>query len=398
MSGSSGTSTIRLKPGESRRIKRGHPWIYSNEVEMDEATRAIPPGEIATIVDEQGMFVATATFNRNSLIAGRVLTRDANESIDHEFFRTRLAAALELRMRFFAAPFYRFVHSEADSLPGLVIDRYGDAVVIQLNSAGMERLRDDLMVAIDAVMAPDIVVMRNDSPVRSLEGLEPTAEVHRGSIDHPIELIEGGIRFGIDPLSGQKTGWYFDQKGARDLLAPLCEGRRVLDLYCYIGGFSLRAAGDGAESTVGIDGSASVISQATESAASNGLTETCTFVKGEVFAELEARGRASERYDVVICDPPAFVKSRKTRASGLRGYRKLARLAAGVVRPGGLLFTASCSHLADTASFAAEVRHGIGVADRAARVLASGGAGPDHPVHQQLPESAYLKWQLLMLD
>jgi 23S rRNA (cytosine1962-C5)-methyltransferase len=210
--------------------------------------------------------------------------------------------------------------------------------------------------------------------------------------------VEDGISFSIETLAGQKTAWYFDQRPARDLLAPLCEGRRVLDLYCYVGGFALRAASHKADSAVGIDSSAPAIAHAAQAAVASGLAEKCSFVRGEVFAELEARAKSRERFDIVICDPPAFVKSRKTLAQGLRGYRKLARLAARLVTPGGLLFTASCSHLADPVSFAVEVRQGVSAADRSARILASGGAGPDHPVHPQLPESAYLKWQLLMLD
>ena len=390
--------TITLKARESRRIKRGHPWIYSNEVEMDDTARASQSGELTTIVDERGNFVATATFNRNSLIAGRVMSRIAQEQIDHAFLQERLAAALDLRERFFGTPFYRLVHSEADGLPGLVIDRFEDAVVIQLNSAGMDLLRDDVIAALDAVISPATIILRNDSPVRELEGLERAVDLARGSADQLLHVVEDGITFEVNALAGQKTGWYFDQRTARDLLTPLCAGRRVLDLYCYAGGFALRAAGSGAESALGIDSSASAISQATQTAEINGLATTCAFTRGEVFAELEARAKARERYDIVICDPPAFVKSRKSLAQGLRGYRKLARLAARLVAPGGLLFTASCSHLADAASFAVEVRQGVSAAERTARILAAGSAGPDHPVHPQLPESAYLKWQLMMLD
>ncbi len=390
--------TISLKPKESRRIKRGHPWIYSNEVEMDDTARSTGSGELATIVDEHGTFVATATFNRNSLIAGRVLSRQAEERVDRGFLGNRLATALDLRTRFFDAPFYRLVHSEADGLPGLIVDRFGDAVVMQFNTAGMEHLRNDLIAAIDAVISPQTIILRNDSAVREIEGLERTVELVRGPADQPLELAEDGITFSVEALAGQKTGWYFDQRAARDLLAPLCAGRRVLDLYCYVGGFASRAAGHNAASTVGIDSSAPAIAQASQVATINGLAARCSFVRGEVFAELEARAKNRETYDVVICDPPAFVKSRKSLAQGLRGYRKLARLAARLVAPGGLLFTASCSHLADPASFAVEVRQGVSAAERSARILVSGGAGPDHPVHPQLPESAYLKWQLLMLN
>ena len=395
---SSNLKTVRLKARESKRIRQGHPWIYSNEVEMDDVARATEPGEVVTVVDEHGRYVATATFNRNSLISGRVLTRESAKPIDEGFLGTRLQAALELRTRFFATPFYRLAHSEADGLPGLVIDRFANAVVVQFNTAGMERLRDPIIAAIEAVLAPETIVLRNDSSVRELEGLEPSVDVIRGSASPSLELIEGGVTFTVDPLAGQKTGWYFDQKIARDIVAPLCSGRRVLDLFCYAGAFSLRAAANDAVSSLGIDSSAGALSQATNTADANGYGDRCSFTKSDVFAALAACTERKEVFDVVVCDPPAFVKSRKNRAAGLRGYRKLARLAAQTVSPGGVLFTASCSHLADPTSFADEVRNGISAADRSGRIVASGGAGPDHPVHPQLPESAYLKWQLVVLD
>lgn len=389
--------TIRLKAGESRRITRGHPWIYANEIEMAGDARTMQPGELTNVVDRNGAFVAIAMFNRNSLIAGRVLTQDAAAEVDASFIAARLRAALKLRQRFFDAPYYRLIHSESDGLPGLVIDRFGDALVLQFNTAGMDRLGEAVVAAVESVLAPVTIVLRNDSAVRDLEGLEPTVAVMRGGSE-AIGITEGGVCFDINTTGGQKTGWYFDQRPARDLVAPLCADQRVLDAYCYVGSFALRAVRAGATHATAIDNSINAIERAEANALANGLDQRCSFVRGNVFKELEARVRAGESYDMVICDPPAFIKSRKTRAAGLRGYRKLARLAAQLVEPGGLLFIASCSHLADPASFGVEVRAGLGGAERSGRIVAAGGAGTDHPVHPQLPESAYLKWQLLSLD
>ncbi len=386
---------IVFRSGEHRRAFAGHPWVYANEIEMDQAAKALPPGSIVRLAASDKRVLGQAFFNPHSLIAARLLTASATVAIDRAFLAERLSAAAALRDRFHDRPYYRLVHAEADGLPGLVIDRFGDAFVLQLNSAGMDRLEAPLLAALEALFAPTTIVLRNDSPARAQEGLDQHMRVAKGSLDHPIEIEENGVRFLADLGQGQKTGWFYDQRDNRAMVAKLAAGLKVLDLYCYTGGFAVMAAMAGAASVLAIDESEAALALGSRAAALNGVAGACAFRRGEVFRDL---GSIDERFDLVIADPPAFVKSRKGLPQGLRAYRKLARLAAGKVTPGGFLFLSSCSHAVEPAAFAAEVARGLHDAGRAGRILKTAGAGPDHPVHPMLPETAYLKSLLLQVD
>ncbi len=357
--------------------------------------RRLPEGGLARLWDARGGALGTWMFNPRSLIAARRLSRDPAAVIDEAFLSHRLGAARALREKFFAHPFHRLVHAEADGLPGLVIDRYGDVLALQANAAGIERLLPALVAALGA-LAPRAIVARNDSEARTQEGLAKEVRLLGGRLDAAAEVEEGGVVFRIDLLAGQKTGWFFDQRFNRDRVAGLAAGARVLDCYTHTGAFALRCARAGAAEVTAIDRSEPALALAAASARANGLS--ARFVREEAFAALERLGQAGERFDVVVCDPPAFVKSRKDFAAGIRGYGKLARLAAPLVERGGFLFIASCSHHAPAEEFARQVAWGIGRAGREGRILAAAGAGPDHPVHPQLPESAYLKTLLLQLD
>lgn len=363
---------------------------------MDAAAKALPPGSIVRLAGNDSRPHGTAMFNPHSLIAARLFTRDPEATIDQGFLANRLARALDLRERFYPKPFYRLVHGEADELPGLVIDRYGDALSVQVNAAGMDRLLPELQAALVALLRPKVIVLRNDGASRALEHLESYVRVALGSVEGPVEGESDGVRFLADLAGGQKTGWFYDQAPARELIASLAKGRRVLDAYCHTGGFALAAAKAGATEVLGLDSSAEALGLATRMADLNAVA--VKFDKTDAFSALAARGKGGERWDIVVCDPPSFVKSKRDYESGVKGYRKLARLAAPLVVPGGLLLLASCSYHVDPPSFAAEVAHGLGAAHRGGRILASGGAGPDHPTHPMLPETAYLKWQLLQLD
>jgi 23S rRNA (cytosine1962-C5)-methyltransferase len=389
---------VTLLPGRHRRLEGGHPWVYSNEVQMDAATRALAPGTLVTLRRADDSALGVAMFNPHTLLAARLLDRDAGRPIGRRFLARRLERALRLRARLFDAPYYRLVHAEADGLPGLVVDRFGAVLVVQSNAAGMARLEPLVLDTLGALLTPEAIVLRNDSPARALEGLVSEVRVARGSLEKPVAIHENGAVFRADLLAGQKTGWFFDQRDNRRFIAALARGGRVLDLYCFTGGFAVQAARGGAAAVLGIDRSEPALALAAEAAALAGAAEVCTFRRGEAFAEAARLAAAGERFDVVVADPPAFAKSRKEVPAALRGYRKLARLAASVTAPGGILFVASCSFNVGEAEFADAVRRGLGDAGRSGRILRVAGAGPDHPVHPALPETAYLKTMTLALD
>ncbi len=390
--------SIKLLPGRDRRFRAGSPWIYSNEIEMDAAARALAPGALVRIMAPNAHLLGVAHFNPHSLIAARLLTRNKDATIDQRFVRRRIGRALALRERLFDRPFYRLVHAEADGLPGLVVDRLGEVVVVQPNTAGWERMLEPVIAAVDAELAPSAIVVRGDAPVRALEGLDDVVRIAKGEVRTPLEIEENGLRFVVDPIAGQKTGWYFDQRENRAFAARLARGEAALDLYCHAGGFALTALAGGATRALGIDSSEPALEQARASATLQGVAERVELRRGEVFAELDRLTAAKERFGVVVADPPPFVKARKDLGAGLKGYTKLARLAATVVAEPGFLCIACCSHNVPLAEFRDAAWHGIKDAGRGGRILREAGAGPDHPLHPGLPESAYLKFLAFALD
>ena len=390
--------SVLLRAGEDRRVRSGHPWAFSNEILMDPETKALPPGSLVILRTPGGEALGVATFNPHSLIAARLLTSNPEATIDALFFGRKLANAMALRDRLVGVPYYRLIHAEADGLPGVIIDRFGDAVVMQVNSVGMDHLTPVLLEAIEAELSPRVIVLKNDSPVRELEGLKRETVIAKGELDGPIELVENDAKFVADLSGGQKTGWFYDQRDNRRFMARFAKDARVLDAYCYSGGFGVLAARHGAKSVTCLDRSQPALDSAAKAAALNGVSDIVTFQKGEVFDTLEKLEPNGRNFDVVICDPPAFVKSRKDIKVGVQGYRKMVRLAAPLVAPGGFLFVASCSHLVEPPLFGEQVRRGLRDAGRNARILRSAGAALDHPVHPGLPETAYLKAMTLQID
>lgn len=387
---------IILQAGHSRRLRAGHPWAFSNEIVMDAATKALPPGCLVTVVDAGGERLGVGSFNPHSLIGLRLLSRDPDCVVDAGLIASRLRAAASLRDTLIGTPHYRLIHAEADGLPGLIVDRYGDVLAIQANTAGMERLLPQILDAAQQVFAPRAVVLKNDSPVRKLEGLELYDRVAVGELSGPVELVENGARFLADLVEGQKTGWFYDQRDNRAAVAKLAQGRSVIDFYTYAGGFAVQAALAGASRVVAVDRSEGSLALAAGAAKLNQVAvET---VRADSFAEMERLAAAGESFGVVVSDPPAFVKSKKDLSAGAKGYRKMTRLAAALVEPGGFLLVASCSHHMPAQQFAEEVRHGLSQAGRSGRIIRVAGAGPDHPLHPHLPESAYLKAMILQLD
>ncbi|HWX49705.1 MAG TPA: class I SAM-dependent rRNA methyltransferase [Roseomonas sp.] len=385
---------LRLLPGRDRRVKGGHPWAFSNEIAMTPEARALPPGTPVRLEGDDGVRHGTWLFNPHSLIAARFLSPHPEVALDRRFFRNRLAECLALRDRLVGQPFYRMVHAEADGLPGLVIDRYGDALALQANTAAMDRATPLLVEAVQELLAPRVIVARNDAGVRRLEGLAEESRLLLGE-DAKALVREGGLEFSIDLLSGQKTGWFFDQRENRARVAALARGGSVLDAFCHTGGFGLLAAAAGARSVTLLDRSEPALALAMDTAGRHGYGGIVSAQRGEALETLEVMLSRGQRFDVVVADPPAFAKTRKDHPTAMRGYAKLARMAAGLVGPGGFLFIASCSHHVPVGDFTDAVAHGVSRTRRSARLLATTGAGPDHPVHPLLPESAYLKGLLL---
>ncbi len=394
----SSSPVVRLLPKHSRRVRGGHPWIYSNEIEMTRETRALSPGTIVAVTDSGGERLGSATFNPEHLIAARMLSGRDGPAVAGDWLPDRLRKALALRDRLFDRPHYRLAHGEADGLPGLVVDRYDTLCVAQLNTAGMERLGGEIEAALLGLPSVDAVVLRRDGSGRRFEGLASEPPVVSGDVAPPVAVVENGFRFLADPVGGQKTGWFFDHRENRARAAGLSRGGRVLDLYCYLGGFGLQAAAAGAVSILGVDRSEAALDLAREAAGSAGVADRCSFVRGEVFDTLAGLEKDGERFDMVIADPPAFVKVRKDLKPGLAGYRKLVRLAAAATAPAGILCVASCSFHVDAGALGEQVRRGLRDAGRSGRILHVGGAGPDHPVHPSLTESAYLTCYFLQLD
>lgn len=389
---------LRLKPREGRRARAGAPWIFSNEVAMDAEAKALAPGALVTVAGDDGHVLGTGYFNPKSLIAVRLLEPAANAPIDRQFFAEAIARALTRREALYDAPFYRLIHAEGDGLPGLSVDRLGDILVVQITTAGMEAKTDYIIGALEAVCAPAHIVLRNDTPARALEGLESYVRAAKGEMPASAPIIENGVHYFADVSGGQKTGWYYDQREHRAFMAALAKGRAVLDVYSYTGGFALAAARGGANDVIAVDSSAPALALAEEAAHANGVAASCQFVKADAFEELERLAAANERFDVVVADPPPFVKAKKDLEPGAKAYRKLARMAANVTAPGGYLFLASCSHNMPAERFASECAIGLQRAGRRGSLIRQGGAGPDHPVHPMLPESAYLKVCVYALD
>ena len=385
--------TVILPKG--RRARAGSPWIFSNEIRMDEAAKAITPGAVVNVRGEDGRAFGTGYFNPKSLIAIRLFADDCDVVIDADFFAARITRAVALRAAVYDKPYYRLFHAEGDGVPGLVIDRFGDTVTVQIGTAGMERQITAITMALDATIKPKTIILRADAPSRALEGLDSYVKTVKGE-GHRIAVEENGVRYVADLTEGQKTGWYYDQRDNRAFIAQFVRGKSVLDAFSYTGAFGLLAAKAGAKEVVCLDSSAPALAIAEETSRANGLKIQA--VKADVFEELARLKEAGETFDIVLADPPPFVKSKKDLEAGARAYRKLARMAADVTAPNGVLMVASCSHNIPPERFAAECAAGLERTGRRAALIRQSGAGVDHPVHPLLPESAYLKALFYALD
>ena len=394
-----GLPVVRLKPkAEARAIRHGFPWVYADELVTDRRTGNLAPGALAVLEDGERRVLGLVTVNVKSKIIARMLDRDPEAVIDQAWFATRIERALALRARLFDAPFYRLVHAEADGLPGIVIDRFGDVAVVQPNAAWAEAHLPALVAALQAVTGVSTVVKNGTGRSRGLEGLSEETVVLTGAVDAPVPVPMNGATYMADVTGGQKTGLFYDQRPNHAFAARLARGARVLDVFTHVGGFALAALASGADSALAVDASAPALALAEAGAAASGMADRFAVRQGDAFAVLEALGADGAQFDLVICDPPAFAPSKNALEAGLRAYERLARLASPLVAPGGYLVLCSCSHAADLQAFRNASARGIGRGGRKGQILHTGFAGPDHPVLPQLAESSYLKSLFFRLD
>lgn len=391
--------TVRLRPkSNARAIRHGFPWVYADELVLDRRTKALGPGSFAVLEDEERRPLGVVTVNPASKIVARMMDADPQAVIGRDWLAARLARALALRQRLFDAPFYRLVHAEADGLPGVVIDRFGAAAVIQPNAAWADRMIAELADALREVTGVSAIVMNGQGRARGLEGLDERTGLLTGALDGPVPVPMNGATYMADLLGGQKTGLFYDQRPNHAFAQRLAAGQAVLDVFAHVGGFGLAALAGGAASALCVDGSAPALDLARRGAAAMGAEARLATRQGDAFAVMEALAAEGARFGLVVCDPPAFAPAKPALEAGLRAYERVARLAAPLVAPGGYLCLCSCSHAADLAAFRNASARGIGRGGRRMQLIHTGFAGPDHPMLPQLAESGYLKALFFRLD
>lgn len=383
---------LKLKKNEEKRLKAGHLWVYSNEIDTRATPlKGLPEGALCQLQDSLGKPLGVGYVNPHSLIAVRLLSRDQHAVINRNWLVKRLQQALQLRERCFASPFYRWVYGDADGLSGLVIDRFHEHVVLQLNTAGMERLRDDIVAAIDQVLQPKSILMRCDSSARQIEGLADYVEVVQGEWPEALMVEENGVRFQVAGMSGQKTGWFYDHRENRARIAQLVKDKRVLDVFSYVGGWGLQCLAAGAQALDCVDASENALDWVERNAKLNELSQPLATYQGNAFEVLKFLLEEKRHYDVVIIDPPAFIKRKKDFQKGLQAYQQMNEMALRLLEPQGILVSASCSMHLSAESLMDVVRKSARHVDRHVSVFAQGTQGMDHPVHPAIPETQYLK-------
>ncbi|MDM9650436.1 class I SAM-dependent rRNA methyltransferase [Pseudomonas wenzhouensis] len=384
--------SLRLKANADRRLRAGHLWVYSNEIDVAATPlHGFAAGDQAILEAAGGKPLGIVAMSPNNLICARLLSRDVKHVLDKSLLVHRLNVCLSLRERLFDKPCYRLVYGDSDLLPGLVVDRFFDILVVQLASATMEAHKDDVLAALIQVCKPSGILFKNDSSARDAEGLERYVETAYGEVPEWVALEENGVKFEAPVIEGQKTGWFYDHRMNRARLAPYVKGKRVLDLFSYIGGWGVQAAAFGASEVFCVDASAFALDGVERNATLNGFAEKVTCVEGDVFAALRELKSAEERFDVVIADPPAFIKRKKDIKNGEAAYRRLNETAMRLLNKDGILVSASCSmHLEEDNLqniLLTSARH----LDRNIQLLERGAQGPDHPVHPAINETRYIK-------
>src|SRR5688572_2757955 len=381
---------LRLRRGEDRRLSADHLLVFSNEV--DTARTPLPafePGALCRVVSDRDKFLGYAYVNPHSLICARILGRDPEYPPNKSLIVHRLQVAQSLRRSLYERPFYRLAYGESDALPGLVLDRFGDVVVGQIATAGMEAMRADVEAAVRKAIAPAALLWKNDSGARELEGLPSYVQTAFGDVPEFVEVDEGGVTFRIPLGTGQKTGWFFDQTANRLALRKYVGGARVLDVFSYLGAWGLGALKAGATEATCVDSSATALEQLQASAAANGLKPNV--IKGDAFDVLESLHSQGRRFDVVIVDPPAFIKRKKDVPKGEAAYKRLNQLAMQLLERNGTLVSCSCSYHLEPDHLLTAIQRAARHLGRFAQVVEVGGQAPDHPIHPAIPETRYLK-------
>ncbi len=383
---------LHLKKNEERRLRNGHLWVYSNEVDIKRSPlNDFTPGQQVVVVANDGKPLGVAYVNPHSLICARLVSRSPTQLLDQSLLVHRFKVALSLRERLFEKPFYRLIYGESDFLPGLVVDRFGDVLVAQLNTAGMEAMRDEVVAALQKVFKPCAILLRNDSSARGQEGLESYVETAAGEVPEVVEIEENQTRFEVPLLTGQKTGWFYDHRLNRARVQNLAGGMRVLDVFSYIGGWGVAAATAGASEVVCVDSSARALDMVERNAELNGVSGIVQGIEGDAFDALKALRADKERFDLVIVDPPAFIKRRKDAKKGIEAYRRLNQAAMQLLGKDGILVSASCSYHLQRDTLRDLLQQSSRHLDRSLQIIEQGHQGPDHPVHPAIVETDYIK-------
>lgn len=384
-------ASLYLKSREDRRLNGGHLWIYSNEVDVKQTPlTALQPGQLVQVESYQGKALGIAYVNPHTLLCARLLTRDINQNIDEEFFINKLQRALLLREQLFAKPYYRLVFGESDGLPGLVVDRYDDIFVMQINTAGMEQLKELIISALQNIFKPKVILLRNNSSMRKMENLESYVKAAVGEVPELITLEENNAQFQASIKTGQKTGWFYDHRYNRAYLKNYVKNKRVLDIFSYVGAWGIQAAIAGAREVICIDSSADAIALLQQNAKLNKVDKLIHTIIGDAFVELKNL-QAQEKFEVIVLDPPAFIKKRKDIKEGFIAYQRVNELAMKLLAPNGILITSSCSLHMPTELLIEATLRAANRLNRGLQILQIGHQAPDHPVHPAITETAYLK-------
>lgn len=383
---------LYLRRNEERRIRSGHPWVFSNEIDVAKSpVKGLEPGVPVEVLDYRGKSLGTGYANPASLICARIVSRDKKHPFSGSLLVHKLKVALSLRQRLYEKPFYRWVYGESDGLPGLVIDRFDQIVVVQITTAGMDVMQQEIVDAIEKVVHPEVIYLRNDSSMRKLEGLSTDSIIAKGELPDRIQVTEADCQFEAPLKDGQKTGWFYDQRDNRERLARYAKGARVLDVFSYVGGWGVRSAAAGAESVVCVDESKKATDFVSSNAALNGLSDKVDTVTGDAFDVLREMRAEKRQFDTIIVDPPAFIKRKKDAKKGIEAYRRINQMALQLLSRDGFLISCSCSHHLRDGLLEQNVYQAARHLDREVQILERGGQSSDHPVHPAIPETQYLK-------